>query len=314
MKNFRSWGLIGASVVLAVIAALATNFYLSHRESEIRAALTGGAEKIAVVVPTADLNAGDTLHGDVVASRSMPKDMVPTGAISPDEFDAVNGLTLKQPIAKGTPVLRHLLVGANTDDSFSTLLKPGQRALTFVVDEKSSTSHLLRPGDFVDVVLTAKATEGAENASTGGFGVVKQHVRVLAAGAKTVADRTTATASDATAQDDYQTITLAIETREVGQFLAAMQFVDTGKAALTFLLRNPTDESRTRIQSASSVETIETFSGGNAKNGELNSGVTGAAVSERIVTDAKGNVQLYQKYVESKIDESGNRLASGERQ
>jgi Flp pilus assembly protein CpaB len=312
MKNFRSWGLIGVSIVLAVTAALTTKFYLSHRESEIRAALVGGTEKVAVVVPTTDLNAGDTLHSDVVASRSMPKDMVPTGAISPDEFDAMSGLTLKQPFAKGTPVLRHLLVGANTDDSFSTLLKPGQRALTFTVDEKSSTSHLLRPGDYVDVVLAAKADEGgSESLNAAGAAIVKQHARVLAAGARTVADRTVVTENES-ALSEYQTITLAIETREVGEFLAAMQFVDSGKGTLMFLLRNPTDEGRTHIRTAAALEAIETFSGGNAKNGELNSVITGALSGERVAADAKGSIQLYQKYVESKNDENGNRLASDE--
>jgi len=319
MKNFRNWGLIGASVVLALIAAFAANYYLSRREAEMRIALAGDAVKVAVVVPTVDLMAGDILRGDMVASRPMPKDMVPTGAISPNDFGAMEGLTLKQPIAKGTPVLRHLLIGANTDDSFSTLLKPGQRALTFAVDEKSSNSHLLRPGDYVDVVLTEKAADDASGAGLGAtnFGIVKQRVQVLAAGSKTVADRAAFTggAEDgaASVQNEYQTITLAIETREVGQFLAALKFVDSGKANLLFLLRNPTDEGKTRIHSSGGIDVIEAFSGGNAKNGELNGVLTGALGAERTVSDEKGNMQLYQKYVDSRPDDSGKKLADGEK-
>lgn len=317
MKNFGSWGLVGASVVLALIAALAANYYLSRREAEIRAALVGGVEKVSVVVPTIDLLAGDMLRGDMVASRSMPKDMVPTGAILPNEFDEMVGLTLKQPVAKGTPVLRHLLIGANTDDSFSTLLKAGQRALTFSVDEKSSNSHLLRPGDYVDVVVTEKVDgDGPAGAGATNFGIIKQRVQVLAAGSKTVADRTAfigdPNAAANAAQNDYQTITLAIETREVGQFLAALKFVDAGKANLLFLLRNPTDEGKTRTQSGG-FDAIEAFSGGNAKNGELNGVLTGAVGAERTVSDEKGNIQLYKKYVDSHVDNSGKKFADGEK-
>lgn len=317
MKKFGNWGLISASLVLALIAAVAANYYLSRRESEIRAALAGSTEKVAVVVPTADLLAGDTLRGDMVASRPMPKDLVPTGAILPSEFGAMEGLTLKQPVAKGTPILRHLLIGANTDDSFSTLLKPGQRALTFAIDEKSSNSHLLRPGDFVDVVLTEKSGDGsgAADTSSAAFGIVKQRVQVLAAGTRTVADRTAfvggADGNAGSVQNDYQTITLAIEAREVGQFLTALKFVDSNKANLLFLLRNPSDEGKTRIRSGVSVEGIEAFSGGNAKNGELNGVLTAALGVERTVSDGKGNVQLYQKYVDPHTDDSGKKIADG---
>jgi len=313
MKNFRNWSLIGASVVLALIAAMAANFYLSHRESEIRAALAGDTEKVAVVVPKVDLLAGDTLNGDVVASRPMPRDMVPTGAITPDEYGAMEGLTLKQPVARGTPLLRHLLIGANTDDSFSTLLKPGQRALTFSVDEKSSNSHLLRPGDYIDVVLTAKEADSSSNSGDSFFGIVKQRVQVLAAGSRSVADRTIPVGDTGngmtSAQNDYQTITLAIETREVGQFLTAIKFVDSGKANLLFLLRNPTDEGRTRLHTTAAAGLVEAYSGGNAKNGELNGILTTALGIERTASDAKGNIQLYQKYSDQRPNEDNKNLA-----
>lgn len=319
MKNFGNWGLIGASVVLALVAALSANFYLSRRESEIRAALAGDMEKVAVVVPTTDLFAGDTLQDDLVAARSMPKDMVPTGAIFPNEFAAMAGLTLKQPMAKGTPVLRHLLIGANTDDSFSTLLKPGQRALTFSIDEKNSNSHLLRPGDYVDVVLTEKLAEGS--AESGGspisLGVIKQRVQVLAAGSTTVADRTAFISGppegSAASQNDYQAITLAIETREVGQFLDALKLVDSNRANLVFLLRNPSDEGRTRIHSGGRADVIEAFSGGNAKNGELKGVLTGVLGPERTVSDARGNIQLFQKYIDPQSEDGGKKLADGKK-
>jgi len=317
MKNLGNWGLVGASVVLALVAALAANYYLSRRESEIRASLAGDTEKVAVVVPTIDLLAGDVLQEGVVAARSMPKDMVPTGAISPNEFAAVAGLTLKQPVAKGTPVLTHLLIGGNTDDSFSTLLKPGQRALTFAIDEKSSNSHLLRPGDYVDVVLTERLAEGSAEGggSAIGLGVIKQRVQVLAAGSTTVADRTAFISAPpeggATSQNDYQTITLAIETREVGHFLEALKLVDSNKANLLFLLRNPSDEGRTRIHSGGRVDVIEAFSGGNAKNGELKGALTGALGLEQTVSDARGNIQLFQKYVGPQSEDGGKKLADG---
>src|SRR5690606_20075277 len=99
------------------------------------------------------------------------------------------------------------------------------------------------------------------------------------------------------------TITLAVEVREVGHFLTALKFVDSGKASLLFLLRNPTDEGKTRIRAGGTLEAIESFSGGNAKNGELNGVLTGSLGTERTVSDEKGSIQLYQKYVDAKARE-----------
>lgn len=326
MKNLKNWGLIGASLLMALIAAWASHAYLSNREAEIRQALVGNIEQVAVVVPKGDLQAGDTLHGEIVASRPMPKDLVPTGAITPDEFVAFEGLTLKQSVARGTPLLKHLLVGANTDDSFSTLLKKGQRALTFTVDEKTSTAHLMRPGDYVDVVLGPKANgDSSSDSSSGagssnqGFGVLKQHVKVLATGARTVADQAALSGSAADANvsqglSDYQTITLAVETREVGLFLAALKFVDSGKASLTFLLRNPGDDGRTRFPAGTPTNVVETYSGGNASHGELNAALTEAiGTAARAVTDSNGNAKLYQKYNAEKSEAANENLAGSDR-
>jgi Flp pilus assembly protein CpaB len=298
MKKLGNWGLIGVSALLALVAAIGAYFYLSNREAEIRRSLIGNTEKVTIVVPKMDLQAGDTLHGDMVAGRPVPRDLVPSGAIMPDEFDAVEGLTLKQPIARGTPVLRHLLIGATTDDSFSMLLKKGQRALTFAIDEKTSNSHLLRPGDYVDVVLAAKDDKSSDSAIS--FGIIKQRAIVLATGAKTVSGLGGGEPDEGS---DYQTVTLAVETREVATFMSAVKYVDAGKAKLNFLLRNPTDEGRLRSQPISTAGLIQSYGGKSGKNGELSLTVTQVSgLSGRVVASEAGEVQIFQKYVAEKSD------------
>jgi pilus assembly protein CpaB len=299
MKKFSNWILIVASVLLATIAAFGSHFYLSRREAEIKQALVGNTEQIAVVVPRADLQAGEPVHMDAVASRPMPKDLVPAGAITPEEFGAFEGLVTKQPLPKGTPLLKHLLIGANSEDAFSTLLKKGQRALTFPVDDKTSTSHLLRPGDVVDVILIPKS-EGSDDgkSSAASFGVIKQQARVLATGAKTVVDQSSFVANQDSSGlgNDYQTVTLAIETKEVPLFMEALRYVEGGRATVNFLLRNPLDEARMHLQSRISGA-IQAFSGGDASHGELNGVLTQALdTTNTSGGDVTSNIQVFQKY------------------
>lgn len=309
MKNYKNWGLVAASVLLATMAAWVAHVYLANRETEIKQQLAGAAEKVDVVVPTADLQAGQMLRGDMVARRPMPKDLVPTGAITPEEFQAFDGLTLKQPVAKGTPLLRHLLIGASADDKFSGLLKSGQRALTFSVDDKQSTSHLLRPGDFVDVVLSPKPqdsnkSDNGSDASPPVFGLIKERVLVLATGAKSVADERVGGASPGEAapvvSTDFQTITLAVETKEIPLFLTALQVIEADKAQLLFLLRNPTDEGHGHFGSSNTAvsHAIEVYGGSHTSGGELQVGLTRPiGVNTKVATFGNnGEARLYQRY------------------
>lgn len=287
MKNVKNWGLIGVSIGLAVIAAWAANMYLSTREAEIKAALAGKEEQVVVVVPTADLRAGDVIHGGMVARRPMPKDLAPVGYISPDEFQSFEGLTLKEAVPKGSPLLRHLLAGATADDTFSALLKKDERALTFTVDEKQATAHLLRAGDYVDVVLVAKKEDDSKSGASGAgkstaaipFGVVKQRAHVLATGTVSTADQQVLSVQSregpAAQPDQYQTITLAVPISELGTFVSAQKYAEGDNAQLLFLLRNPSDESVAQISVTAAGEgKIQTFTGGNASNGELNEAVS----------------------------------------
>ena len=306
MKSARNWGLVGASAVMAIVAAVASHFYLSNKEQEIRNSLIGTDERVSIVVPRQSLMPGDVVRMEMVAARPISKDLVPAGAISPDEFPAVAGLVVKQEIPQGTPLLKHLLIGANADDAFSMLLKEGERAMTFEVDEKNSNSHLLRPGDFVDVVLSEKGKDGGEDkvTNTQASVVLKQSARVLAAGARSVSSVSDmGLRGEAIDSWDYQTITLAVQVSELSTFLQATKMVEGGDSKLQFLLRNPSDKKKVRLFNRDSVDYVEMLSGGNTSDGELKVRL-GSAMS---LNSSQGrDERLYKKYDGEGLDTKGN--------
>jgi pilus assembly protein CpaB len=118
---------------------------------------------------------------------------------------------------------------------FSAVLKNGRRALTIEVDEISSISGLLRPGDRIDLMLTAKASEtgsaATANAREFTFPMLS-NVEILATGQ---AQKAKPAAGDVAAQG-FSHITLDVTPQEGTRIIAA-------KAAgrLTAVLRGPDD-------------------------------------------------------------------------
>src|SRR5690606_36174251 len=135
MQSKRSWGFIIAAVVLAGIAVWAGTLYLKNQEEALRAKLSVQVEKIDIVTPTVNVSPGDIVTMQNMAVRSIPKDLVPVGTVFPNDFSAVEGMVILENIPAGTPLLSHYIEGLERVDKFSSLLKVGERAMTFDIDE-----------------------------------------------------------------------------------------------------------------------------------------------------------------------------------
>jgi pilus assembly protein CpaB len=112
-----------------------------------------GLEMVEVVVANRDLEKGDVLVADTVASRQVPKQYVHASAVVPASFSQIEDARLQVPLKRGEVVLPAHIDGLG-QRVFSTILKKGMRALTFEVDEISSTAGMLRPGDRVDLIYS----------------------------------------------------------------------------------------------------------------------------------------------------------------
>lgn len=84
-----------------------------------------------------------------------------------DSVNTVLGATVRQPIAKGQPLVNNLVVRPGEPGFVATVLKPGMRAIAVPTNAVASSSGLFAAGDRVDVILSlgrAQESSGAAGA------------------------------------------------------------------------------------------------------------------------------------------------------
>jgi pilus assembly protein CpaB len=176
-------------VVLATVLALVA-FTLGKRRQETQpvaqpVAVTPTAPtvpaKVARVVVAAQMLPG----GEVIQASSLREVAVsatPEGSY--EQTELLVGEVPRVSIPEGTVITASLL-----SNPIAMQLRPGERALAVPVDEITGVGYRVQPGDYVDVVLTLKIADPAQN----GVGMNKEHsesrllasrLRVLAYGVR----------------------------------------------------------------------------------------------------------------------------------
>ena len=174
----RSWLLLGLALVIGGLSAYGVKRYIEQHVEEIEAR-SRSHRMVKVVVPKQDLAKGAELKPELLAVREVPAEWAHTNAITPEQFERVEGQLLAYPVAAGEMLLWSLLEGQRAA-SFSARLPSGQRAITVPVDEVNSISGLLQPGDRIDLMVSAKR----DNKSY--LFPLLQNVTVLATGAQAI--------------------------------------------------------------------------------------------------------------------------------
>jgi pilus assembly protein CpaB len=149
MKVNRNLIYLAVAVVLGIAASLMAVHYINSQVAARTARPTTQTRQL--VVPVHDLKAGATLTGDDVAARDVPLDFVPADALTPDTYGRYLGQLLRAPLAKGAPIPASAV--ETVTDHFSNIITPGNVAYTIQVDEASSISGLIVPGDHIDVLM-----------------------------------------------------------------------------------------------------------------------------------------------------------------
>jgi pilus assembly protein CpaB len=179
-----------------------------------------------MVVAKTDLGKGSALSADNVAVRPVPKEWVHSGAITPDQFGRAEGSVLAYPANSGEPLIWSQLEGQRTP-TFSSRLGQGRRAVTVPVDEISSLSGMVEPGDLIDIVVSLK--KDSKNFTF----TLLQSVTVLATGTKASPDD-----QDPGGRRTFTTITLDTTPEDAKRVIAAREV-----GRVTALLRAPNDAS-----------------------------------------------------------------------
>jgi pilus assembly protein CpaB len=177
---------------LALLGAAALGFaglsvVLADRHVSETIARQQAAAKVAppatvpVVVAKFDLIAGEAVSADNMAVRPIPVDLAPGSALRPEQFDAKSGMRLARGLRSGEPLLAEILQPAETG-GLSARVRQGIRALTISVDDVNAVSGMLRPGDRIDLLFSARAQGADAGVAVETARVLVQNVAVLATG------------------------------------------------------------------------------------------------------------------------------------
>jgi pilus assembly protein CpaB len=226
--------LIAVAMALGGGAIYLSNRVISDKINAIESEARRGKKMVKVVVPTHDLEKGEALTAESVAIREVPQDFVSHLSITPENFETIENERLAVPVKRGEALLQVHTEGSGAR-VFSASLRKGSRALTFEVDDVNSISGMLRPGDRIDLILTAKGGSSSSDTPDITFPMLSD-VIVLATG------QTVSKKSDQDGQEHtFSTITLELNPEDAHRIIVAKA---SGK--LTAVLRNPDDRERNK--------------------------------------------------------------------
>jgi len=213
---------LGLALGIGLLAAWVARSYLGQRVAEIEA--RAQVKTVGVVVAKADITPGQVLSADNLAVRDIPAEWLQSAAVTPEQFDRVNGQALAYNVRSGEMLMWPMLEQRRAP-TFSARVGSGRRALTLPVDEINSISGMLEPDDRIDLLITIDRSGKKFTAP------LMHQVRVLATGQR---------AEQGAVEGEprmYSTVTLDIAPDEAENLILARE---VGK--LTALLRHPDDK------------------------------------------------------------------------
>jgi len=210
-QTSRVWALLGVSIALGGLAAWAIDRHLEHKTREIERNEQG--QQVARLVAAHPIKTGAILQLSDLATRDIPLRWADPGSIATDNVTRVVGMRATAELVAGQPILNaHIELPVET--GLATRLANGKRAVTIQVDQISSLSGMLNPGDVIDLFVSF-AHRGQRLTAP-----LLNEVQVLATGRQQVAsaeDRADAR------PPEYATVTLETTPAEAVKLVAARQ-------------------------------------------------------------------------------------------
>ena len=148
--------------------------------------------KISVMVAARDIATGTELGQSDYRWEDWPEEVVPSHAIrkGAEIIEELDDMRMRRPALEGEPIFASMLVSKDKDAGFlAATLEPNQRAISIPVSVTTSAGGFVRPGDFVDVLMTYQVRiEGDREDRQAAMSVVARHasetvlerIRVLA--------------------------------------------------------------------------------------------------------------------------------------
>jgi pilus assembly protein CpaB len=212
------------SAALAGLSVLLAHVYLRRYETQ-----ASGGDRVPLVFVTKDVAAGDVLSKPVLGTRLVPLAYVDERDVRAHDLDKVVGIEASFDLPAQQTLQWSDLTVRPDSRQVSQLIVPGKRAVAVRLKHlDADTAHLVRPGDYVDIVATLEDSEG-RLAST----VLLQRVLVVAVGDKT--EREGGDAEKSKTRIESMTFSLDIEE---SQLLALAD----SRGELSIAVRNADDQ------------------------------------------------------------------------
>lgn len=173
-----------SAVFFGLVAAGLSFLFLKSREAALIAEIKGKEDELVQVVVAKDnLPKGLQIKVDYFDIASIPGKFVHPNTIRPDNFFGYVGRFLNTEMQAGKTLLDSFLVEQFPVD-FSDLVAQGRRAITITVDEVTTFSGLMRPGNRIDLYVNigTGVTGFAPQAQAGGGTEGLQEVAATAGG------------------------------------------------------------------------------------------------------------------------------------
>jgi pilus assembly protein CpaB len=175
--------------------------------------------------------------------RSEPLDGAPSGAIvdTTDDRKRLLGSLVRKNLDTGSPITSENVLPRGDRGFLASVLEPGTRAISIKVDAETGVAGLIKPGDYVDVVLTQVAAN-ADVARRALSETLLQNVRIIAIDQEIVQG---GGANNATAAKVAQTVSLQLAPEQVKRIAVAKHLGSLSLAMRSAVELRDTADSRT---------------------------------------------------------------------
>ncbi len=146
-------------LVALVFAIILTLILFNHKQGKI----TPQSQPVIVALVAAkDLKFGMTLQAGDFTWRPLDKKEIATSDVITQETREKDliGSKLQESVLKDHLILQNMLISKGTLSPLASVLMPGMRAFTVEINASMALAGLIKPGDFVDIILTSKETGG----------------------------------------------------------------------------------------------------------------------------------------------------------
>lgn len=202
------------SLVLSLITAALIYIYISSN----KAVETQKVEYATVYAAARTIPARAEIIASDIKKIQIAKELLDENALT--DIGEITGKRTLQSIIEGE-VIRKERLSTESSTSASYIIPNGTRAISMDVSEQVNVAHLVRPGDFVDVIASFEKEEETVGDTSILYSritkTILQNVQVLALGQNL-------TITSEKLSEPPTTITLAIKEAEVEKFVYASEY------------------------------------------------------------------------------------------